>query len=356
MALTRLSLTDFRNHAQASFRPGRQFTVLHGANGAGKTNILEAVSLLVPGRGLRRAALSDMPRHGGRGGFAIAAEIEDIKLGTGVSLDAPDRRKVRINGAPAAITALSEWLAVIWLTPAMDRLFTDSAGERRRFLDRLVMAVQPSHARYSSQYERAMRQRNKLLSDDRPADPDWLDGLEKAMAENAVQIDASRKRMIDQLGERLAQEPEGPFAIPILSIEGASPTSEAELRAVWQRGRPRDAAAGRTLTGPHRADLLVTHKVKNQPAGLCSTGEQKALLLSVILAHAGLVADIRSEAPVILLDEVAAHLDPARRAALFERLAATGSQLWMTGTEKALFGGLTGDALFIEVDNGQLHL
>ncbi|NJM49817.1 MAG: DNA replication/repair protein RecF [Sphingomonadales bacterium] len=354
MALTRLSLTDFRNHAQASFRPGRQFTVLHGANGAGKTNILEAVSLLVPGRGLRGASLSEMPRNNGAGGFAIAAEIEDIKLGTGVDATTPERRKVRINGANAPITSLSEWLAVIWLTPAMDRLFTDGAGERRRFLDRLVMALEPSHARFSSQYERAMRQRNKLLGDDRPADPDWLDGLEKAMAQNAILIENSRAAMTAQLMERLAVEPQEPFAIPLLAIDETEKMDEEMLRIHWRRSRARDAAAGRTLTGPHRADLIVTHKAKKQPAALCSTGEQKALLLSAILAHAALVADRRSEPPIILLDEVAAHLDPLRRAALFDRLAKSGSQLWMTGTEKALFEGLNGDVLFLEVSNGQL--
>jgi DNA replication and repair protein RecF len=354
MALTRLSLTDFRNYDAVTLRPSSNFIVLHGANGAGKTNILEAVSLLVPGRGLRRAALSEMPRHNGSGGFSVAAEIEDIKLGTGVEAAAPERRKVRINGANAAITNLSEWLAMVWLTPAMDRLFNDSAGARRRFLDRLVLAVEPSHARHSSRYDRALRQRNKLLSDDRPADPEWLDGLEKAMAESAALINGSRNRLLARLGERLASTPAGPFAVPSIVLDAHAIEDEGELRSLWKQARGRDRGAGRTLLGPHRADIIVEHVAKQQAAALCSTGEQKALLLSTILAHAGLVADMRAEAPIILLDEVAAHLDPSRRHALFERLAATGSQVWMTGTEAGLFDGIGSQAQLIEVDHGHL--
>ncbi len=354
MALTRISLTNFRNHAAASFRPAAPFIVLHGANGAGKTNVLEAVSLLVPGRGLRRASLSDIPRHGGDGTFSVSAEIEDIALGTGILAAAPDRRKVRINGANAAITSLSEWLAMVWLTPAMDRLFNESAGARRQFLDRLVLAIEPAHARHSSRYDRALRQRNKLLSDDRPADPNWLDGLEIAMAQSAAAINASRNRLIAALGDRLSAAPAGPFAVPTIALDQEASHDEDHLRLIWKNARPRDRAAGRTLLGPHRADIIVHHTAKNQPAALCSTGEQKALLLSTILAHAALVADIRSEAPIILLDEVAAHLDPARRHALFERLAATGSQIWMTGTEAALFEGIGDNAQLIAVDHGQL--
>ena len=356
MALTRLTLNDFRNHAAASFRPVRQFVALHGPNGAGKTNILEAVSLLVPGRGLRRAALSEMPRKNGSGGFAISAEIEDIKIGTGVEASAPERRKVRINGAPAAINNLSEWLAVLWLTPAMDRLFNDSAGARRRFLDRLVLAIEPSHAQYSSHYDRAVRQRNKLLSDPRSADPDWMDGLEKAMAQSAAAINANRNRLLDQLSIRLAGAPDGPFAVPVICLDKEVSEDEQFWREKWRQSRIRDSAAGRTLSGPHRADLIVEHAAKKQAAELCSTGEQKALLLSTILAHASLVAELRSEAPIILLDEVAAHLDPARRAVLFERLAETGSQIWMTGTEKSLFDSIQHSGQFLEIGQGEPHL
>ena len=277
MALTRLSLTDFRNHAAVSFRPDARFIVLHGANGAGKTNILEAVSLLVPGRGLRRAALSEMQRNEGPGGFAVAAEIEDIKLGTGVDAAAPERRKVRINGANASASSLSEWLAMVWLTPAMDRLFADGAGARRRFLDRLVLALEPSHARHSSRYERAMRQRNKLLVDERPADPEWLEGLEIAMAESAVIINANRDSLLKRLSAQLAAEPDGPFAVPAIALDSEVATDEAQLLAAWQKGRARDEAAGRTLHGPHRTDMIVHHAAKKQAAALCSTGRTESL-------------------------------------------------------------------------------
>lgn len=354
MALTRLSLTDFRNHAEAHFRPDAPFIVLHGENGAGKTNILEAVSLLVPGRGLRRASLEEMARHGGGGGFSIAAEIEDVRLGTGTDAAAPRRRQARINGANAAINNLSEWLAVVWLTPAMDRLFTDGASARRRFLDRLVLALEPAHAQRSSRYDRALRQRNRLLVDSRPVDPDWLDGLEKAMAQSAAMINAGRNRLLTQLMQRLDKTHDDLFAAPAIALDSKASEEEEELRGLWRQARGRDRAAGRTLIGPHRSDIIVTHAAKGQAAALCSTGEQKALLLSTILAHAALVADIRGEAPVILLDEVAAHLDPARRTALFERLAATGSQLWMTGTEAGLFQGIGTKAQFIELRQGRL--
>jgi DNA replication and repair protein RecF len=221
-------------------------------------------------------------------------------------------------------------------------------------LDRLVLAVEPAHARHSSRYDRAVRQRNKLLTDDRPADPEWLDGLEKAMAESAVLINISRNRLLAQLGERLAAAPDGPFAVPAISLDSEAIQDEEQLRGLWKQARARDRGAGRTLLGPHRADIIVEHVAKRQAAALCSTGEQKALLLSTILAHAGLVAEMRAEAPIILLDEVAAHLDPSRRQALFERLAATGSQVWMTGTEAGLFDGIGAGAQLIEVEQGHL--
>ena len=198
MALTRLSLTDFRNHALLSLQPSAQFVVLHGANGTGKTNILEAISLLVPGRGLRRAGLSEMVRSDGDGGFVVSAEIGDVLLGTGVEAVAPDRRKVRINGANASINGLAEWLSVIWLTPSMDRLFADGAGARRRFLDRLVLALEPTHAKHSGRYEKAVQQRNKLLSGSSP-DPVWLDALEAQMADSGAAIANARQRMIAAL-------------------------------------------------------------------------------------------------------------------------------------------------------------
>lgn len=354
MTITRLSLSNFRNYTNVSFRPAEKFIVLHGENGAGKTNILEAVSLLVPGRGLRRSAMSEMLRQGGDGGFAISAEMGDVIIGTGVTANSPERRKVRINGANAAINALAEWLSVIWLTPAMDRLFVDGASARRQFLDRLVLAVEPAHARYSSRYETALRQRNKLLGEHASPDPAWLDAIESGMAENAAAINISRGRILSELGQRLASVTDSIFAAPAIAIQGNICGDAAQLRSIWANGRKRDAAAGRTLIGPHRNDLAVHHASSGQSASRCSTGEQKALLLSIILAHAELVADLRGNAPVILLDEVAAHLDPSRRAALFARLDATGSQVWMTGTESSLFSSINHNAMFIEIANGYL--
>ncbi|ODP39655.1 DNA replication/repair protein RecF [Sphingomonas turrisvirgatae] len=336
MALTRLVLTDFRNHADALLQPEAGFVVLTGDNGAGKTNILEAVSLLAPGRGLRRAPLGDMARQGGTGGFGVAATLGiDIELGTGTQPAAPERRIVRINGAPAAATSLAEWLTVLWLTPAMDRLFVEPAGERRRFLDRLTLALAPGHAHHTTRYEAAMRERNRLLSGDDPADPDWLTALEARMAEHGTAIDTARRDAVAALAGRLAAQPEGAFARAGLALDGPPP---GDLAAQLRAGRARDAAAGRTLAGPHRDDMIVTHLGKAQPAQLCSTGEQKALLLGIVLAHAELVADRTGRTPILLLDEVAAHLDPSRRVALFERLAGRG-QVWMTGTESALFDG-----------------
>jgi DNA replication and repair protein RecF len=349
MILTRLSLTDFRNHAALSIAPGNGFVVLHGANGAGKTNILEAVSLLVPGRGLRRAALGEIARSGGSGVFTVAAELGDITIGTGTEIGAPERRKVRINGATSSANSLAEWLAIIWLTPAMDRLFADSAGARRRFLDRLVLALEPAHAVHSNRYEQGVRQRNKLLGGESAPDPLWLDAIEAEMATSAAAINASRNRLLSGLSHRLLAAPQGPFAVPHIALDAPYGEDAGALNEAWARGRARDRAAGRTLLGPHRADLIVHHSVSGQAAGLCSTGEQKAMLLSMILAHASLVAEQRGAAPIMLLDEVAAHLDPIRRAALYERLAATGGQVWMTGTEASLFDGIGAGASVFEV-------
>ena len=349
MALTRLCLTDFRNHAELILEPQAQFIALHGPNGAGKTNILEAVSLLVPGRGLRRVALSEMVRSGATAGFAVSADIKDVQIGTGVDAAAPERRKVRINGANATINNLAEWLSVIWLTPTMDRLFIDGAGARRRFLDRLVLALEPAHARVSSRYEKAVQQRNRLLSGPDTPDPLWLDALEAQMAESGAAIIDARARMLSALVIQLDTAPAALFAVPDIKLDMAGPSNQQELRSVWKGSRKRDAGAGRTLTGPHRADLVVHHRANGQAADRSSTGEQKALLLSLILAHAALVTVQRGTPPILLLDEVAAHLDPARRAALFERLAATGAQVWMTGTEVTLFDGIGPTAELVTV-------
>jgi len=346
--LSRLVLTDYRNHADLTLSTGPGFVVLTGDNGAGKTNILEAISLLAPGRGLRRAQLGEMARQGGPGGFGVAATLDsDTVIVTGAQPPAVERRVVRVNGAAAAATALAEWVTVLWLTPAMDRLFAAAASDRRRFLDRLTLALAPGHAVHSNRYEAAMRARNRLLAEDRPPDPEWLGALEAQMAEHGMAIDAARRDTVNALAARLAVAPDGPFARAGLALEGWSDTDN-RLASDLATGRARDAAAGRALVGPHRNDLAVTHLGKAQPAGLCSTGEQKALLLGLILAHADLVAERTGRAPLLLLDEVAAHLDPRRRAALFDRLSGAG-QVWMTGTEPGLFDAVGGDATRIMV-------
>ncbi|AEG49459.1 DNA replication and repair protein recF [Sphingobium chlorophenolicum L-1] len=333
----RLTLSDFRNHADALIVPDHSFIVLTGDNGAGKTNILEAVSMLAPGRGLRGAALRDMARQDGTGGFGIAAEVDGAMLGTGVLASAPDRRQVRIGGVSSSANALADHLSIVWLTPAMDRLFMDSPGGRRRFLDRLTLALHPAHAVHSARYEAAMRARNRLLGDLSAADPSWLSALEAQMDEHGAALSAARTDLVARLSAALEDQPDHPFARPLLALEG---DSDEPLALRLARERRRDAAAGRSLSGPHRRDLAVTHAAKAQAAALCSTGEQKALLLSILLAHAALVAAHRGQPPVLLLDEVAAHLDPSRRAALFDRLRETGGQVWMTGTEDSLFNEL----------------
>jgi DNA replication and repair protein RecF len=348
MALSRLSLADFRSYADAVIAPGPGLVVLTGENGAGKTNLLEAVSLLSPGRGLRGASLAEMARSGGEGGFAVAARLPGVEIGTGLFAATPDRRQVRVNGAPASATSLSEWLSVLWLTPAMDRLFQEGAGGRRRFLDRLVLAMEPGHAVHSARYEAAMRARNKLLAETEPPDEAWLAALEARMDEHGTAIAEARRVAVAQLEERLASAPEDPFARPRIALEGGEEATAPALRA----GRGRDAAAGRALAGPHRTDLAVFHAAKGQPATQCSTGEQKALLLSIVLAHADLVAARVGRRPLLLLDEVAAHLDPRRRAALFERLQAGGGQVWLTGTEASLFEGIGAGATRFEVRGG----
>jgi DNA replication and repair protein RecF len=353
--LTCLTLTDFRSYASASIAAERGFVLLSGENGAGKTNILEAMSLLTPGRGLRGAPLSEMARLGGDGGFAVHAQLEpfeangEVDIGTGTLATAPERRQVRINGAPASVNSLSEWLSVLWLTPAMDRLFAGSAGDRRRFPDRLVLALEPGHAHHAARYEAAMRARNKLLAEPDGADPSWLTALEAGMAEHGTALAEARARTIAALDERLAATPQDEFARAAIALEGWEPGDiSAQLRA----NRGRDAAAGRATVGPHRQELAVTHRAKNMPAARCSTGEQKALLLGLVLAHAELVTDRRGAPPILLLDEVAAHLDPVRRASLFARLEGRG-QVWMTGTEPALFEGI-GTASRFHVEAGRI--
>jgi DNA replication and repair protein RecF len=344
--VTRLTLNDFRSYPTASLDPGPGFVLLFGENGAGKTNLLEAVSMLAPGRGLRGAALSDMAREGGSDCWAVVARLGPTDIGTGTLAAAPERRQVRINGAAAAVNSLSEWLSLIWLTPAMDRLFAASAGERRRFLDRLALALEPAHAHHASRYEAAMRARNKLLSEER-WDEAWLASLEAAMTEHGGQLAEARSRTVAALDERLADTPDDEFATATIALEG---WNGGDLESVLGANRRRDSAAGRTIDGPHRQDLVVSHRTKQMPAAKSSTGEQKALLLGLVLAHAELVAERRGEHPILLLDEVAAHLDPKRRSALFARLEGRG-QVWMTATEAGLFDGI-GNACRLRVRPG----
>ncbi len=372
-AVTRLTLTDFRSYRSARVAPGVDTVVLTGANGAGKTNLLEALSFLAPGRGLRRARISEVERIRDAGeapgtGWAVAADLlttdGERKAGTGRDPDATaeesDRRIVRIDGAPARTqTALADLVQVLWLTPEMDRLFVEPAALRRRFLDRLTYGFAPSHVARLSAYERAMRERNRLLKDGR-RDDRWLAALEGQMAENGVAVAAARRETV----ERLAQAVDlgiSAFPVPDLAIEGevearvaSGPALAAEdwLREALAAARRADGEAGRTLTGPHRSDLSARHRAKDMPADLCSTGEQKALLVAIVLAHARLMKLSRGAAPILLLDEIAAHLDEVRRAALFDEIAALGAQAWMTGTDPTLFSALAERARFMTVADG----
>ena len=348
MPVSRLTLTDFRSYASVTIEPKPGFVLLFGENGAGKTNLLEAVSMLTPGRGLRGAALSEIARRSGSGAWTVSAKLGEVDVGTGTLPPTPERRQVRINGAAGSVNGLSEWLSILWLTPAMDRLFAGSAGERRRFLDRLVLALEPGHAHHATRYDAAMRARNKLLADG-DWDESWLASLEAAMAEHAIELVGARSRTIEALDGRIGDVPEDEFARAKIALEG---WDESDLAATLKSNRPRDAAAGRATEGPHRQDLNVVHREKKMPAAQSSTGEQKALLLGLVLAHAELIAERRGMPPILLLDEVAAHLDPMRRTALFARLEGRG-QVWMTATEAALFEGI-GSASRFRVEPGRI--
>jgi DNA replication and repair protein RecF len=370
--LGRLALTDFRNYGHGALAVDRRPVVLTGPNGAGKTNLLEAISFLVPGRGLRQARLSEVDRSIGgarAGAWGVAAAIcrgdDSVEIGTGRDPDQPadagrERRLVKINGAfVAGPSALAEHLAVIWLTPQMDRLFLDSAGARRRFLDRLVYGFDPDHARRLARYEHALQERSQLLRQNGPAgwDPAWLGALEQQIAEGGVAIAAARRELIERLGHAVARGV-GPFPRAALSLDGAverwlteTPALAAEdrFREQLAADRARDAESGGALCGPHRSDLAVAHLTRGLPAAQCSTGEQKALLISIVLAQARVQIDSRGVAPILLLDEVVAHLDAIRRTALFEEILALDLQAWLTGTETGLFAELGGRAQFFGV-------
>ena len=366
----RLKLANFRNYSAAAIDLLPGLVVLSGENGAGKTNLLEAVSLLTPGRGLRRAAYAEMAGRDASAGFAIHAALGgdegECDIGTGASGgngDGEGGRKVRINGAAASMDDLMERLRVIWLTPAMDALFTGAAGDRRRYLDRLVLAIDPAHARRAQDYERAMRGRNRLLAE-QSSDGRWFDAIEAQMAETGVAIAAARTELVQLLRAMTELLPEdGAFPKADIELDGELERDvalrpavdvEAGFAARLAAERGRDRAAGRTLTGPHRSDLLVRHRPKDMPAQYCSTGEQKALLVGMTLSHARLTADVSGLTPILMLDEIAAHLDAGRRAALFAILADLGYQTLMTGTDAALFSSIAGQARFLTVANGSV--
>ena len=356
MALDRITLAHFRNHGATRLDETARFNLLIGENGAGKTNVLEAISLFAPGRGLRRAALAEMAGHSGPGGFAVSAALdggdggEAVMLGTGTAPNKPGRRIVQVNGAEASAMSLGEWLAIGWLTPAMDRLFADSAGARRRYMDRLAVALEPGHARHAARYEAALRERNRLLGEAGGADPRWFASIEAQMAETGAALAQGRARLVERLQSALADVPDTQFARPAIAHAPGGPLDEEGLTAALAESRPRDMAAQRTLTGPHRDELEVRMAGKDIPAAHCSTGEQKAMLIALTLAHAGLTAAGRPS--LLLLDEVAAHLDPLRRAALFERLRAGRAQVWLTGTEREPFAELGGDVAIWRVADG----
>ncbi|MGQ4274370.1 DNA replication/repair protein RecF [Terrihabitans sp. B22-R8] len=368
VALTRLKLANFRNHAALDISSGGLSVALTGPNGAGKTNILEALSMLAPGRGLRRAARTDMARQAGDGSWAVAAELEGAagpaQLGTGTdSGDDSGGRRFRINGANACGPgSFAEHLRFVWLTPSMDGLFGGPAGDRRRFLDRLVLAADPDHGSRVAGFERALRTRNRLL-EDHATDPRWLDAVEREIAELAIAVAAARFETVQRLSAMIAETRDDAGAFPHAEIalggwmeteiaSGSALAAEDTYRARLRSLRARDRAAGRTTEGPQASDLSVRHGPKAMPAALCSTGEQKALLIGLVLAHAGLVARLQGAAPLVLLDEVAAHLDPARRQALYDTLDALGAQAWLTGADPAAFVELGERAALFRIGPG----
>jgi DNA replication and repair protein RecF len=366
-AIQRIVLQDFRSYAALQIDIAAEPVVLAGPNGAGKTNLLEALSFLAPGRGLRRAKLGEIDRRGG-GAWTLSVHLATadglVQIGTGrdTASESGERRILRIDGAPAKTQAdLAKLASLVWLTPQMDRLFIEGASARRRFLDRLVLGFDPEHSNALSAYERAMRERLHLLRQG-PADASWLTALEETMAAQGVAIAAARRDTALRIDQACAANV-GPFPRARLAMAGeveaalgAMPALAAEeaLRQRFAEQRRIDAEAGITTYGPHRSDLLVEHVGNGMPAPQCSTGEQKALLLAILLAQARLLAAARGAAPLMLLDEVAAHLDAERRAALFAELLDLKSQAWLTGTDAALFAALRGGARFFAVNEARL--
>ncbi len=373
VAVSRLMLTDFRCFAAVTVETDARPVVLTGPNGAGKTSLLEALSLLSPGAGLRGARLGDLTRRGAEPvsgeyvGWAIAARVEGLNgpadVGTGLVQGAGEpRRVVRIDGRPVrGPAALADTVSALWLTPAMDRLFADGASGRRRFMDRLVFGFDPEHARRTAAYERTMRERSRLLRRG-PADAVWLTSLEGAMAASGIAVAAARRATLRRLDAALA-EGAGPFPGAGLHLEGAvenwlevmpAVDAEARLAEALAGSRGQDAETGGAAHGPHRSDLAVRHLARDMPAAQCSTGEQKTLLIAIVLAAVRAQAVQRGAAPLLLLDEVAAHLDAAHREALFEAIVATGAQTWLTGTDAGAFAALGSKAAFFTVGGGMV--
>lgn len=371
----RLQLADYRTYPALDLRIAGRMVAFSGENGAGKTNLLEALSLFTPGRGFRRADLSDSARIGGAGGWAVSLDLapadalspEDVvRLGAGLPAGPDSGRQFRIDGAPvSSARAFADYLRVVWLTPAMDGLFMASAGERRRFLDRLVLAVDSDHGARVNALEKALRNRNRLLEEGY-RDAAWLDAAEREVADIGIAVSAARHGTVARLAGLIeaSRDDSSPFPHAGIALEGeiealvaTLPALEAQerFRDRLRANRGRDAAAGRTLIGPHLADLAVRHGPKGVEARLCSTGEQKALLVGLVLAHARLVSAMSGLAPLVLLDEVAAHFDPLRRRALFEALDRLGGQVWMTGADPAAFADLPEGAERFTVTPGRVE-
>lgn len=366
-----LKLHNFRCYSHAELVDlSAGFIVLYGANGAGKTNILEGVSLLSPGRGLRGAKVMEMQCQSAAEPWAVSGllttDYGPVQLGTGLdaaSKEGREKRVIRVNGENArGQNALAEHVACVWLTPQMDRLFLDSASHRRRFLDRLVFAFDPGHSGRVTRYENAMRQRSKVLQDN--GDAAWVDGLEAQMAETGAAIAAARLDFCEKLQMVCEQAQTPHFPLAQLSVRGAIETLLAQQSSALEaeeifahqlrESRERDAMIGGATSGPHKSDLVVRYAAKDMEAAQCSTGEQKALLIGIILAHATLIAGERGSAPILLLDEVAAHLDETRRAALYDLLAALGGQVWLTGTDRNLFTAVENKAQFFEIKDAAI--
>jgi DNA replication and repair protein RecF len=369
----KLTLNNFRNYHSASLEAGARIVVLVGANGAGKTNLIEAISFFASGRGLRRATLDEVAFSEGDGSWAVSAEVEGAlgltTLGTGIERPIEDgtttARKCRIDREPVgSAAAFADHLRVIWLTPAMDTLFTGTPSERRRFLDRFALAIDAEHGTRVNALDRSLRSRNRLLEEARP-NAHWLDAVEHETAELAVAVSSQRVETVRRLEAVLASGKDSKFPPAEIALDGwmeqlvpNHPAAEIEerYRAVLRDNRARDAAAGRTLDGPHLTDLKVIYAAKGTAAADASTGEQKALLIGLILAHARLIAEMSGFAPILLLDEVVAHLDPSRRAALHGELEQLGAQVFMTGADPALFVEIGSDALLIDVAAGRLAI